>query len=46
MPCRRSRNSPRDGGLLRRIYIHLANSWLSEQYLQASDAIDADRTAV
>lgn len=27
-----------------RIYIHLANSWLVEQYLQASAAIDADRT--
>lgn len=26
-----------------RIYIHLANSWLVEQYLQASAAIDADR---
>jgi integrase/recombinase XerD len=26
-----------------RIYIHLANSWLAEQYLQASAAIDADR---
>ncbi|MGW2652859.1 tyrosine-type recombinase/integrase, partial [Streptomyces sp. NPDC001478] len=29
-----------------RIYIHLANSWLAEQYLQASAAIDADRTGV
>ncbi|WP_405986981.1 tyrosine-type recombinase/integrase [Streptomyces sp. NBC_00872] len=27
-----------------RIYLHLANSWLVEQYLQASAAIDADRT--
>ncbi|WP_439681176.1 tyrosine-type recombinase/integrase [Embleya sp. MST-111070] len=27
-----------------RIYIHLANSWLAEQYLQAGAAIDADRT--
>ncbi|MFD3472795.1 tyrosine-type recombinase/integrase [Streptomyces sp. NPDC058682] len=26
-----------------RVYIHLANSWLVEQYLQASAAIDADR---
>jgi len=26
-----------------RIYIHLANAWLVEQYLQASAAIDADR---
>lgn len=26
-----------------RIYIHLANSWLVEQYLQASAAIDADQ---
>ncbi|MER5218489.1 tyrosine-type recombinase/integrase [Streptomyces sp. NPDC002838] len=26
-----------------RIYIHLANSWLVEQYLQACAAIDADR---
>ncbi|MER7201421.1 integrase [Streptomyces sp. CB01635] len=26
-----------------RIYIHLANSWLVEQYLEASAAIDADR---
>lgn len=26
-----------------RIYIHLANSWLVEQYLAASAAIDADR---
>ncbi|MFI2041090.1 tyrosine-type recombinase/integrase [Streptomyces bottropensis] len=26
-----------------RIYIHLANSWLAEQYLKASAAIDADR---
>ncbi|MEU6375468.1 tyrosine-type recombinase/integrase [Streptomyces sp. NPDC046909] len=26
-----------------RLYIHLANGWLVEQYLQASAAIDADR---
>ncbi|MER6958225.1 tyrosine-type recombinase/integrase [Streptomyces sp. NPDC000618] len=26
-----------------RIYIHLANAWLVEQYLEASAAIDADR---
>ncbi|EMF55038.1 MULTISPECIES: tyrosine-type recombinase/integrase [Streptomyces] len=26
-----------------RVYIHLANSWLVEQYLEASAAIDADR---
>lgn len=26
-----------------RVYIHLANAWLVEQYLQASAAIDADR---
>ena len=26
-----------------RIYIHLANSWLVEPYLQTSAAIDADR---
>lgn len=26
-----------------RIYLHLANSWLVEQYLKASAAIDADR---
>ncbi|CAL9279391.1 tyrosine-type recombinase/integrase [Streptomyces sp. SudanB52_2052] len=26
-----------------RIYLHLANAWLVEQYLQASAAIDADR---
>ncbi|MFJ7497734.1 tyrosine-type recombinase/integrase [Streptomyces sp. NPDC097727] len=29
-----------------RIYIHLANSWLAEQYLQASAAIDAERAGV
>ncbi|MFD8562790.1 tyrosine-type recombinase/integrase [Streptosporangium canum] len=29
-----------------RIYIHLANAWLTEQYLQASTAIDADRAGV
>lgn len=29
-----------------RIYVHLANSWLAEQYLQASAAIDADRTSI
>ncbi|WP_405649786.1 tyrosine-type recombinase/integrase [Streptomyces sp. NBC_01386] len=28
-----------------RIYLHLANSWLVEQYLQASAAIDADRAS-
>jgi integrase len=26
-----------------RIYIHLANTWLMEQYLDATAAIDADR---
>lgn len=28
-----------------RIYIHLANAWLAEQYLQASAAIDADQAS-
>ncbi len=28
-----------------RIYLHLANDWLAEQYLRASDAIDASRLA-
>ena len=28
-----------------RIYIHLANCWLVEQYLEASAAIDADRAS-
>jgi integrase/recombinase XerD len=27
-----------------RVYLHLANAWLVEQYLQASAAIDADGT--
>ena len=26
-----------------RIYLHLANDWLAEEYLRASDAIDATR---
>ncbi|MER7694807.1 tyrosine-type recombinase/integrase [Streptomyces sp. NPDC097610] len=29
-----------------RIYIHLANTWLAEQYLQASAAIDADEAGI
>ena len=28
-----------------RIYLHLANDWLAEEYLRASDAIDAARFA-
>jgi integrase/recombinase XerD len=26
-----------------RIYLHLANDWLADEYLRASDAIDAAR---
>ncbi len=29
-----------------RIYIHLANSWLAEEYRRATDAIDADTQAL
>jgi hypothetical protein len=29
-----------------RVYLHLANDWLAEQYLRASELIDADTAAV
>ena len=29
-----------------RVYLHLANDWLAEQYLRASQLIDADTAAV
>jgi integrase/recombinase XerD len=29
-----------------RVYLHLANDWLAEQYRQAAELIDADTAAV
>ena len=29
-----------------RVYLHLANDWLAEQYLRAAELIDADTAAV
>ena len=29
-----------------RVYLHLANDWLADQYLRASELIDADTSAV
>jgi integrase/recombinase XerD len=29
-----------------RVYLHLANDWLADQYLRASELIDADMAAV
>ncbi len=29
-----------------RVYLHLANDWLADQYLRASELIDADTAAV
>jgi integrase len=29
-----------------RIYLHLANDWLADQYLRAAELIDADTAAV
>ena len=35
-----SRSSPA------RVYLHLANDWLADQYLRAAELIDADTAAV
>jgi integrase/recombinase XerD len=29
-----------------RVYLHLANDWLADQYLRAAELIDADTAAV
>jgi integrase len=29
-----------------RVYLHLANDWLADQYLRAAELIDADAAAV
>ena len=28
-----------------RVYVHLANTWLAQEYTRAAEAIDADLTA-